>query len=232
MINIRKSEDRGAANHGWLDTKHSFSFAQYYDPEHMGFGPLRVINEDWINADSGFPTHGHEDMEIVTYIVDGALEHQDSMKNGSIIRPGDIQRMTAGTGVRHSEYNASNEAPVHLLQIWILPEKEGLEPGYEQAHFTAKEKQGKLRLVGSRDGRDGSVTIHQSVDLYASLLEAGDQISHDLKGKTSVWLQVVKGSLSANKAALKAGDGASITDEKTLKVEATEGAEFLLFHFT
>ena len=232
MITIRKAQDRGAANHGWLDTKHSFSFANYYDPAHMGFGPLRVINEDRVIPGGGFPTHGHEDMEIISYVINGALEHSDSMGNGSVIRPGDIQRMTAGTGVRHSEYNGSEDTPVHFLQIWILPEKEGLNPGYEQATFGTDEKFGKLRLVASRDGREGSLILHQSVDLYASLLSAGDSLKHTLKGKTPAWIQIIKGSLSINGVLLSAGDGAGIVEEAEICIAATDDAEFLLFDFS
>ncbi|MEO0579345.1 MAG: pirin family protein, partial [Pseudomonadota bacterium] len=168
MLAVRAANDRGTANLGWLNSKHTFSFGHYYDPEFMGFGPLRVINEDRVKPGQGFGTHGHSDMEIISYVLDGALEHKDSIGTGSVIRPGDVQRMTAGTGVRHSEYNASNTDPVHFLQIWILPERDALEPSYEQKHFDPAERRGRLRLVGSRDGRDGSITIHQDVDLYAT----------------------------------------------------------------
>jgi len=230
MIALRKAEDRGGFNHGWLDTKHSFSFAHYYDPKHMGFGPLRVINEDRILPGAGFPTHGHENMEIITYVINGALEHRDSMGNGSVIRPGDVQRMTAGTGIRHSEFNASDKEPVHLLQIWILPEKEELAPGYQEAHFEEQEKKNKLRLIASRDGRQGSVTIHQSVDLYASQLSAGNRLSHELEN-SSAWLQMIEGVLTLNGHTLMAGDGAAAKDETTLTLSAEEDTEFLLFHF-
>jgi len=230
MITVRKSQERGAANHGWLDTKHSFSFAHYYDPTHMGFGPLRVINEDRIIPGAGFPTHGHEDMEIVTYVIDGALEHKDSMGNGSIIQPGDVQRMTAGTGVQHSEFNASDNASVHLLQIWILPNKDGLQPSYEQITFPDETKRGRLRLIGSQDGRDGSVTIHQSVDLFASKLETGSELEHNLENGPA-WLQLISGSLTVNDVSLTAGDGAGVTEEQRLRISTTQDAEFLLFHF-
>ena len=182
MLAIRHSQDRGLANFGWLDSRHTFSFGHYHDPNFMGFGPLRVINEDRVQPGRGFDTHGHRDMEIISYVLDGALEHKDSMGNGSVIRPGDVQRMSAGTGVRHSEFNASETEPVHFLQIWILPEKQGLEPGYEQRHFAADEKRGQLRLVGSRDGREGAVTIHQDSDLYATLLGEGDTVDHLFPG--------------------------------------------------
>ena len=171
MLTLRRAEERGRANLGWLDSRHSFSFGHYYDPEHMGFGPLRVINDDRVAPGGGFPTHPHGDMEIVSYVLEGGLAHKDSLGTGSVIRPGDVQRMSAGSGIRHSEFNASKTEPVHFLQIWIVPERQGLEPGYEQKTFSAEEKRGKLRLVGSRDGREGSVTIHQDVDLYATLLE-------------------------------------------------------------
>jgi len=230
MITLRKGQDRGAFNHGWLDTKHSFSFAHYYDPKHMGFGPLRVINEDRVLPGAGFPTHGHENMEIITYVVDGALEHRDSEGNGSIIRPGDVQRMTAGTGIRHSEFNASDKQSVHFLQIWILPEKEELPPGYQEARFEKPEKQNKLRLVASPDGRQDSVKIHQSVNLYASQLSKGSQLSHDLE-KGAAWLQIIRGALRVNEQAMMAGDGAAIENERALNILAKEDAEFLLFDF-
>ncbi|MEJ2258146.1 MAG: pirin family protein, partial [Woeseiaceae bacterium] len=195
MLAIRAANERGKASFGWLDSRHTFSFGHYYDPQFMGFGPLRVINEDRVRPGEGFATHGHRDMEIISYVLDGALEHKDSLGTGSIIRPGDVQRMTAGTGVHHSEYNASATDPVHFLQIWILPERDGLEPGYEQKAFPAEEKLGRLRLVGSRDGRDGSVTIHQDVDLYAALLGAGDEIAHRFAEGRYGWLQVARGSV-------------------------------------
>ena len=190
-LTLRKAEDRGKATFGWLDSRHSFSFGSYFDPDHMGFGPLRVINEDRVEPGAGFDTHGHKDMEIISYVLDGALEHKDSLGTGSIIRPGDVQRMSAGTGVRHSEYNASDSDPVHFLQIWILPEKDGAEPGYEQKAFSDAEKEGKLRLVGSRDGRDGSVTIHQDVDLYASLLDGEDEIEFELYALHRLLIEIV-----------------------------------------
>ena len=210
MLTLRRAEERGRANFGWLDSRHTFSFGHYYDPDHMGFGPLRVINDDRVAPGGGFPTHAHSDMEIVTYVLEGALEHKDSLGTGSVIRPGDVQRMSAGTGIRHSEFNASRSEPVHFLQIWILPNKEGLAPGYQQKTFTEEAKRGRLRLVGSRDGRDGSVTIHRDVDLYAGILGEGDGITHELAAGRRAWLQVARGSVSLNGQQLSAGDGAAI----------------------
>jgi len=229
MIAIRPSNERGNANFGWLNSRHTFSFGHYYDPEFMGFGPLRVINEDKVQPAQGFATHGHSDMEIISYVLDGALEHKDSLGTGSIIRPGDVQRMTAGTGVRHSEYNASKTDPVHFLQIWIIPEANSLEPSYEQKAFTAEEKQGQLRLVGSRDGREGSVTIHQDVDLYASLLVRGDSVTHQLAENRLGWLQVARGEVRLNGKNLKAGDGVSVTGPQPDEIDGVEDAEVLLF---
>lgn len=232
MLAIRQGNDRGRANFGWLDSRHSFSFGHYYDPEFMGFGPLRVINEDKVTPGQGFGTHGHSDMEIISYVLDGALEHKDSLGTGSIIRPGDVQRMTAGTGVRHSEFNASDTDPVHFLQIWILPERDGLEPSYEQKAFPDAEKQGKLRLVGSRDGRDGSVTIHQDVDLFASLLDAGDAVDYDLGEDRAGWVQVARGSIELNGQRLAAGDGVALTGPQTVTMHGVDSAELLLFDMT
>ena len=229
MLAIRPANERGLANLGWLNSRHTFSFGHYYDPQFMGFGPLRVINEDRVKPGQGFGTHGHSDMEIISYVLDGALEHKDSMGTGSIIRPGDVQRMSAGTGVRHSEYNASDTDPVHFLQIWILPEKDGAEPGYEQKSFSAEEKQGRLRLVGSRDGRDGSVTIHQDVDLYASLLGADDSVSYELGEGRNGWVQVARGSVRLNGNELAAGDGVALKGAQTLAIEGVDDAEILLF---
>ena len=229
MLAIRPANERGLANLGWLNSRHTFSFGHYYDPQFMGFGPLRVINEDRVKPGQGFGTHGHSDMEIISYVLDGALEHKDSMGTGSIIRPGDVQRMSAGTGVRHSEYNASDTDPVHFLQIWILPEKDGAEPGYEQKSFSAEEKQGRLRLVGSRDGRDGSVTIHQDVDLYASLLGADDSVSYELGEGRNGWVQVARGSVRLNGNELAAGDGVALKGAQTLAIEGIDDAEILLF---
>jgi hypothetical protein len=229
MIDIIRSDSRGSADHGWLKAKHTFSFAGYHNPKMMGFGSLRVINEDRIEGGKGFGTHPHQDMEIVTYLVDGALEHKDSMGNGSVIRPGELQRMTAGTGVLHSEFNASATETAHLLQIWILPEKNGLEPGYEQKLFTTDEKRNTLRLVGSRDGRDGSLTIHQDVELYASVLEAGNSLRHELGAGRRGFLQVVRGELRVNGEPVFAGDGVAAVGETTLELTATGDAELLLF---
>ena len=235
MITIRPASDRGAANFGWLDTRHSFSFGNYYDPNHMGFASLRVINEDKVTPSRGFDTHGHRDMEIVTYVLEGALEHKDSLGTGSIIRPGDVQRMSAGTGIRHSEFNASDTAPVHLLQIWIVPETQGIDPGYEQIYIDPADKRGQLRLVGSRDGRDGSVTIHQDISLYATTLAEGETVDHVLAPGRVAWVQVARGEIALNGQALTAGDGAAIEasvgddlDRLTLTGAANE-AEVLLF---
>ena len=229
MLAIRPANERGLANLGWLNSRHTFSFGHYYDPQFMGFGSLRVINEDRVKPGQGFGTHGHSDMEIISYVLDGALEHKDSLGTGSIIQPGDVQRMTAGTGVRHSEYNASDTDPVHFLQIWILPEADGLEPGYEQKAFPAAEKQGRLRLVGSRDGRDGSVTIHQDVDLYASLLGDDDAATYELGDGRNGWVQVARGSVRLNGNELAAGDGVALKGEQTVTIEGVDAAEILLF---
>ena len=230
MITIRSADERGAANFGWLDSRHTFSFGNYYDPKHMGFSALRVINEDKVQPGEGFGTHGHRDMEIISYVLEGALEHKDSIGNGSIIRPGDVQRMSAGAGIMHSEYNASKTDPVHLLQIWILPDQRGLEPSYEQTHFAGEEKQGRLRLVGSQEGRDGSVTIHQDVDLYATSLSEGDQVSHPIANGRLVWVQVARGAVSLNDQLLTAGDGAAISEEdKIILTGAADKVEVLIF---
>ena len=229
MITIRKSEDRGHFSHGWLDTYHTFSFDQYYDPAHMHFRSLRVINEDRVAPGQGFPTHSHRDMEIITYILSGALEHRDSMGNGSVIRPGDVQRMSAGLGVSHSEFNPSQSDPVHLLQIWILPGGRGLTPSYEEKGFSADERRGRLRLVAAEDGRDGAVTIHQDARLYASILDAGAAVEHALDPKRYGWLQVAAGKINLNGVELNQGDGAAINDETNLIITAREAAEILLF---
>lgn len=229
MIAIRQANDRGVASFGWLESRHTFSFGHYYDPQFMGFGPLRVINEDKVKPGQGFGTHGHSDMEIISYVLDGALEHKDSLGTGSIIRPGDVQRMTAGTGVRHSEYNASSTDPVHFLQIWILPERDGLEPSYEQKAFSAEEKRGQLRLVGSRDGRDGSVTIHQDVNLYSALLDSAEVITYELDEDRKGWVQVAQGSLELNGEVLSAGDGVAVSGPSPLEFKGLDNAEILLF---
>ncbi len=230
MLEVRKADERGGANFGWLNSKHTFSFGHYFDPNHMGFGPLRVINDDRVAPGGGFPAHPHSDMEIISYVLEGALEHKDSIGTGSVIRPGDLQRMSAGTGIRHSEYNASKTDPVHFLQIWIVPEKEGLKPGYEQKSFSDTEKRGRLRLIGSRDGRDGSVTIHQNVDLYATLLSMDESVSHDLRAGRGGWVHVARGSVLLNGTRLEEGDGVSIQDAGKLTLEGSgEDAEVLLF---
>ena len=229
MINIRRSSERGGGDFGWLKTQHSFSFDAYHDPRFMGFRSLRVINEDWVQAGHGFPMHPHRDMEIITYVLEGALEHQDSMGNGSIIRPGDGQRMSAGTGVRHSEANSSKTEAAHLLQIWILPDRRGHEPGYEQKAFPEAEKRGKLRLIASPDGTDGSVTIHQDARLYASLLRPGQEVEHELGKGRYAWLQVAKGAVELNGQSLNQGDGAAVNDEQRLTVRGAKDAEVLLF---
>jgi redox-sensitive bicupin YhaK (pirin superfamily) len=230
MISIRPADGRGQARLGWLDSRHSFSFGHYYDPQHMGFGPLRVINEDRVSPGGGFDTHGHRDMEIISYVLDGALEHKDSIGTGSVIRPGDVQRMSAGTGVRHSEFNHSQSAPVHFLQIWLRPEQEGLKPSYEQKNFAPGEKQGKLRLIVSRDGRHGSLTIHQDASIYAAVLKEGDKLTHTLKTGRKAWVQIVRGSLDLNGQWLRTGDGAAIADLPALTIAAhADNTEILLF---
>ena len=229
MLAIRHAEERGLANFGWLESRHTFSFGHYYDSRFTGFGPLRVINEDRVQPGQGFDTHGHRDMEIISYVLDGALEHKDSMGTGSVIRPGDVQRMSAGTGVRHSEFNASDSDPLHFLQIWILPEEKGLAPGYEQRTFAAEEKNGKLRLVGSRDGREGSVTIHRDVDLYAALLEDGETLGHAFANGRNGWVQIAGGSVLLNGNQLYPGDGVAIEVQAEITLTGTSAAEVLLF---
>ncbi len=230
MIDIIRSETRGSADHGWLKAKHTFSFANYYDPQRVQFGDLRVINEDRVAPGQGFGTHPHKDMEIVTYVIDGAIEHKDSMGNGTVINAGEFQRMTAGTGVLHSEFNHSSEEELHLLQIWILPEMQNLEPGYEQTLFDRESKLNQLRLVGSRDGRDGSLTIHQDVDLYASVLEQGHEVALDDVGERRIFVQVVSGDIIVNDESLNAGDGAAIAQADEVRISAGSDAEFLLFN--
>ena len=229
MITIRKAEERGHFDFGWLNTYHSFSFGDYYDPKHTRFRTLRVINEDFVQPGHGFPTHGHRDMEIVTYILQGALEHRDSMGTGSIIRRGDAQRMSAGTGVTHSEANPSPDEPVHLLQIWIFPSEQDMHPEYEEKKFSDEDKRNKLRLIVSPDGSDGSVKIHQDAKIYASLLAEREAVVHTLENGRSAWLQVAAGSVTLNDVALKQGDGAGVSGETSLRVAAHEPAEVLLF---
>jgi len=229
MIKIRKSEERGHFDHGWLDTHFTFSFADYFDPEHVQFRTLRVLNDDRVAAGAGFPTHPHRDMEIVTYVLDGALEHRDSMGTGSVIRPGDVQYMSAGSGVTHSEFNASKTEPVHLLQIWMFPEEKGLKPVYDQKNFPEAEKRGKLRLLVSPDGRDGSVKIRQDNQLYATVLGKGESVRHELKPERHAYLQVARGSVKLNGKQLEAGDGAAISAEKAVELSGVNDAEVLLF---
>jgi redox-sensitive bicupin YhaK (pirin superfamily) len=229
MQEIRRSDERGFADHGWLKSRHSFSFAGYFDPAHVQFGPLRVINEDRVAPGGGFDTHGHRDMEIVSYVLEGALAHQDSMGNRSTIVPGEVQRMTAGTGVTHSEFNARADRPVHFLQIWLLPDRRGLAPGYEQRAIPSREEGGALRLVASRDGRGGSVTIHQDADVHAGRVAPGERVKHALADGRHAWLQMVSGAVELNGVALTAGDGAAVSGESALEVVAGEPAHFLLF---
>src|SRR5690242_13066058 len=229
MITIRRSNERGHFDHGWLNTYHTFSFDQYYDQRYIGFRSLRVINEDFVAAGRGFPTHGHRDMEIITYILEGALKHRDSMGNGSVIRPGDVHRMTAGTGVRHSEQNASNAERVHLLQIWILPNAENLTPGYEQKAFTEEERRGHLRLIASSDGREDSVKLNQDVSLFASILDAGDEIDRRMDPTRYAWFQVARGAVTVNKEKAERGDGVVVVAERLLTSRAEGPAEIFLF---
>ena len=229
MIEIRKSHDRGHARHGWLESRHTFSFAGYQDPAHMGFRSLRVINEDRVQPARGFDTHSHRDMEIISYVLDGALEHKDSLGNGSVIRPNEIQLMRAGTGVTHSEYNYSKEEHVHFLQIWLVPDEEGLPPAYDQRHFPPQERQGSLRLVASRDGRDGSVQVHLDADLYIASLEKDQSVRHSLANERYAWVQVARGSIRLNSESLEEGDGAAMTSETAIEIAAETSAEILIF---
>jgi redox-sensitive bicupin YhaK (pirin superfamily) len=229
MITIRPANERGGADHGWLDTKHTFSFSDYYDPRHMGFRHLRVINEDRVAPGRGFGTHGHRDMEILSYVISGGLGHRDSMGKSEVIRPHEWQRMTAGTGVRHSEMNASKTEPVHFFQIWIIPEAESIAPGYEQKLFAPEEKSGRLRLVASRDGREGSLKIHQDVAVYNALLKGGEAVEHRLEPGRHAWLQVVKGTVELNGTRLGTGDGAAVSEESTLTISASDDSEVILF---
>jgi quercetin 2,3-dioxygenase len=229
MIIVRPSEERAKSNHGWLESRHTFSFADYHDRRHMGFGALRVINEDRVAPGAGFGTHPHRDMEIISYVLEGALEHKDSIGTGSVIRPGDVQRMTAGTGVRHSEYNASKTEPVHFLQIWIIPDTVGLEPGYEQKSFPVEERTNRLRLVASRDGREGSLTVHQDVNLFAAVLTPDAKARLSLPKDRHVWVQVVRGDATANGQELAEGDGAAIFDQQEIEFASAGGGEILVF---
>jgi redox-sensitive bicupin YhaK (pirin superfamily) len=229
VLTIRRADQRGHANHGWLDSHHTFSFADYHDPRHMGFRGLRVINEDRVAPAMGFPTHAHRDMEIVSYVLEGAIEHKDSMGTGSVIRPGDVQRMSAGTGVRHSEYNASKSEEVHFLQIWIQPARQGIAPGYEQKTFPEADKRGRLRLVASQDGREGSVTIHADASLYATVLGDGERLQHAVPAGRHAWIHVARGQARVNGEALRAGDAVSTSDAGTLTLEGVGHAELLVF---
>ena len=229
MIEIIPSDSRGSADHGWLKAKHTFSFAEYHNPERVRFGPLRVINEDRIAPGQGFGTHPHRDMEIVTYPISGAIEHKDSMGNGTVITAGEVQRMTAGTGVQHSEFNASKTDELHLLQIWLFPEQKDLQPGYEQTLFAREEKLDQLRLIASRDGRDGSVTVHQKVDIYASILRTDNELTHAVADTHKVFIQVISGSITANGEQLSAGDGLKVDNEAQMHIVSQTEAEFLLF---
>jgi redox-sensitive bicupin YhaK (pirin superfamily) len=229
MIQVRQAAERGHFDHGWLDTYHTFSFGDYYDPAHVGFRSLRVINDDRVHPGQGFGMHGHRDMEIVTYVLDGALEHRDSTGNGEIIRAGELQRMTAGTGIRHSEFNPSDTASVHLYQIWLLPQRKGLQPSYEQLAVREEEKRGRLRLVASPDGAAGSLTLHQDARLYLAALLPGQSVSHEIERSRAAWLQVLRGSVHVLGNDLSAGDGAAITDASALSIQAAAASEVLLF---
>ncbi|MFT3839151.1 MAG: pirin family protein [Myxococcaceae bacterium] len=229
MIAVRRASQRGHADHGWLNTFHTFSFADYYDEEHMGFRSLRVLNDDTVSAGQGFGTHGHKDMEIVSYVLEGALSHKDSMGTGSTIKPGDVQRMSAGTGVMHSEFNGSKSDPVHFLQIWLLPDKGGIAPGYEQKNFSAADKRGQLKLIASPDGRDGSVTIHTDAKVYAGTFDAGQKAELSISKGRGAWVHVAQGTAKVNGQALAAGDGVALEDESAVSVEGVSGGEVLVF---
>jgi redox-sensitive bicupin YhaK (pirin superfamily) len=229
MLQIRKSEERGLADHGWLNSRHTFSFGHYYDPKHTGFGPLLVINEDKVTPAQGFGTHGHRDMEIISYVLEGELAHKDSMGNGSVLRYGDVQRMSAGTGVRHSEFNHSPTAGVHFLQIWIQPNVTGIQPSYEEKHFAPEAKQGQLRLIASSDGRDGSVLIHQDAAIYATILNGVDSVEHTLEKGRTAYVHVIRGNVSVNGTELKGGDALKVTNEQSVTLARAEAAEVLLF---
>ena len=230
MIAVRHAAERGTANFGWLDSRHTFSFGHYYDPDHMGFGALRVINEDRVTPGRGFDTHGHQDMEIISYVLEGALEHRDSIGTGSVIRPGDVQIMSAGTGIRHSEFNHSKQEPVHFLQIWVLPDRNGLPPRYDQKSFPAAEKRDRLRLVGSPDGRDGSIVIHQDAEIYDALLSRDHAVTHALAAGRKSWIQVVSGAVEVNGRAAEAGDGVAVEDEALVSITSrADRSELLVF---
>lgn len=233
MIRIRRSADRGRANFGWLDSRHTFSFGGYHDPAHMGFGPLRVINEDQVIGGAGFPAHPHRDMEIISYVLAGALEHRDSTGGGSVIRPGDVQRMSAGSGIVHSEFNASRDEPVHFLQIWIMPDRQGVTPGYEQKTFSVEDRANRLRLVAAADGREGALTIHQDADVYASALAAGREVAHHLRPGRLAWIQMARGEAIVAGQTLQQGDGAAIANVADIAIQGGgAGAELILFDMT
>ena len=229
MLQVRKSESRGKANHGWLNSHHSFSFGHYHDPEHVGFGPLLVINEDKVEGGQGFGTHGHRDMEIISYVLDGALEHKDSMGTGSVLHYGDVQRMSAGTGVRHSEFNGSQTEKVHFLQIWLQPNEVGIPPSYEEKHFTPESKLGQLRLIASKDGREGSVLVHQDASIYATIMTSGDSLKHELAAGRLAYVHVIRGEVTVNGTALQAGDALKITQETLVTLEQAKASEILVF---
>ena len=229
MIAVRRASERGHGQHGWLDTYHTFSFNDYYDQQYMGFRVLRVINEDRVEAGQGFGTHGHRDMEIISYVLEGALGHKDSLGNGSVLRPGEFQCMTAGTGIRHSEFNPSDSEPVHFYQIWLLPDRQGLAPSYDQRAFPEDKRRGRLRVVASPDGRDGSLTIHQDAEVLLTSLAAGERVTHELAPGRHAWLQVLRGSVQLNEVPLATSDGAAVSDEPSLTVLATEPCEVMLF---
>lgn len=229
MLNVRRAQERGNSNHGWLNSHHTFSFAEYYDPKHMGFADLRVINDDIVAPGKGFGTHPHRDMEIISYVLDGALEHRDSMGNGSVIRPGDVQRMSAGTGVTHSEFNHSSDDEVHFLQIWVLPDQKGHTPGYQQKHFSNEEKRGRLRLIASHDGDDSSVTLNQDVKIYSGLLNDEETFSYNTKPNRVAWIHVARGEVELNDERLQAGDGVSVNPGQSLEFRNGDHAEVLVF---
>jgi redox-sensitive bicupin YhaK (pirin superfamily) len=229
MITFRDRVARGQSRTGWLDSRHTFSFARYQDPGHIGFRSLRVINEDRVIPGAGFPRHGHSDMEIISYVLDGALEHKDSLGNGTVIQPGEVQRMSAGTGILHSEFNPSQAEPVHFLQIWIIPDRAGLPPSYEQKSFPIDRRRGQLRLVAAPDGRDGTVTVHQDARLFVANLEAGEGVVHEIEHGRGLWLQLARGIVAVNGTEMREGDGAAVEDEPAIAIEADTDAEFLLF---
>jgi redox-sensitive bicupin YhaK (pirin superfamily) len=229
MITIRPAAERGGGQHGWLDTRHTFSFNTYHDPRHTSFRVLRVMNEDWIAPGQGFGTHGHRDMEIVTYVLEGALAHKDSLGNGAVLRPGEFQRMTAGTGIEHSEFNPSDLEPVHLYQIWLFPDRRGLTPGYDQRAFPDHERRGRLRVVASPDGRDGSLTINQNAQVFLTTLDAEKQVTHKLSSGRHAWIQVLRGGVTLNDVSLSAGDGAAVSDEPQVTLIAPQSSEVMLF---